>query len=160
MKKAEFTPQFLARFWSKAIVKDPNQCWEWTAAKCPSGYGRIKHGRETLKAHRVAWELFNAEPLGERWACHHCDNPSCVNPAHIYAGNVKTNNRDTVARGRRQIAGLSGSANPRSKLTEEDVHKIRSRIALGEGNMDIAKDFPVTHATVSLIRLGKGWAQA
>jgi hypothetical protein len=76
-------------------------CWHWQGPLTPSGYGCIQYvtGEKAL-AHRVAYELF-VGPIPEGlFACHHCDNPPCCNPNHLYAGTPADNSRDMVARGR------------------------------------------------------------
>lgn len=87
------------RFWSK--VKKTETCWEWTGATTPSGYGQIWNEGKAHLATRVSYELWAGKP----WpigllACHHCDNPICVRPEHIFPGTVRDNNLDAVSKGR------------------------------------------------------------
>ena len=154
---AIYSPTHTARFWSKAKVGSDAECWPWQAGKCRDGYGKFGVHGWTLRAHRIAWEMFNGEPLGERFACHTCDNPACVNPNHIYAGDMRTNVADAVERGRLRAANQAGESNPRAKLTMDDVREIRRRIDAGETNIAIARDFPVTHSMVSRIRRSRSW---
>lgn len=94
----------IERFWEKVAVSDPDECWEWTGAiRQPSGYGVISaigNNRVQLLAHRVSaaihFGMFGRRDL----VCHHCDNRRCVNPAHLYLGNERTNARDMMNRGR------------------------------------------------------------
>lgn len=90
------------RFWEK--VEQGPGCWEWMAGRdSATGYGRIRIGRAGSKhqlAHRVSWELANGPIPDGLWVLHHCDNPPCVNPAHLYLGTTIDNNRDRDARGR------------------------------------------------------------
>lgn len=100
MKKAE-----LDRFWSKVAIGMDDECWPWTGAKLPKGYGRVKiNGRAEL-AHRVAF-------FGQNWShavrrapepiiLHACDNPSCCNPKHLSLGTYRQNYADSVVRERR-----------------------------------------------------------
>lgn len=90
------------RFWAK--VQKTNGCWLWTASKNSQGYGWIGaggRGGAMLKAHRVAYELtYSRIPQG-LLVCHHCDNPTCVRPAHLFLGSASDNIRDCLAKGRR-----------------------------------------------------------
>lgn len=91
------------RFFAKIKVTD--YCWEWTAGKSsqrPSrAYGVFCVGGTLFKAHRLAWELFNNQRIPPQMvACHHCDNPCCVNPLHIFVGTSKDNAADVEKKGR------------------------------------------------------------
>lgn len=89
---------FEERFWSYVDVKKYNQCWEWKRAKYPQGYGRF--GKNY--AHRLAYEFKKGNiPLG-LCVFHSCDNPSCVNPKHLWLGTTMDNikDRDNKGRGR------------------------------------------------------------
>lgn len=88
---------------------------------------------------------------------HSCDNPACCNPLHIKPGTQMQNLRDMRDRGRQRHVGSPGESNPRAKLSLGDVENIRHRIACGETNISIATDYPVTHALISRIRVGKAW---
>lgn len=94
-------PTLLARFWKK--VNKGEGCWEWTAARSADGYGVIGaggRGGPLLRAHRVSYEIHNGPvPIG-MYVCHHCDNPPCVRPDHLYAGTNQQNQLDAVKRGR------------------------------------------------------------
>ena len=95
------------RFWSKVIKGSAGDCWHWTGAKLPKGYGKFSVGpratRKIINAHRIAWELTNG-PIPEGiWVLHDCDNPSCCNPMHLYLGTNTDNVRDKVSKGRQAI---------------------------------------------------------
>jgi hypothetical protein len=89
------------RFFDK--VEQPangSACWVWTAAKCSSGYGNFYFGGRVVQAHRVALALFRGIDAGESLVCHHCDNPKCVNPDHLFLGTHQDNADDKMRKGR------------------------------------------------------------
>lgn len=128
MAKTGPKPKPLAeRFWPKVDRSGgPEACWLWTGTKIPSGYGYVWTGKRDMGAHRVAWMLAHGtEPPSHLRVCHRCDNPSCVNPAHLFLGTNSDNMRDCVAKGRHVRVSLKGTANPRAKLSDRDVVELR-----------------------------------
>jgi hypothetical protein len=108
---------------------DPGGCWVWTAYRNQKGYGQIQVDNHPHRTHRVAWSLANG-PIPEGMSVlHSCDNPACVNPAHLHLGTVADNNQERCERGRSYKP--IGEANFRAKLTEQQVLEIRTRYALG-----------------------------
>lgn len=101
----------------KKYTVDPvTGCWNWYGSKDYCGYGRImlmSYGvREFKFAHRCAFEFHVRLLENGEHVCHHCDNPGCVNPDHLYAGNPKTNGNDKKVRGRAKGTQLFGKDNP------------------------------------------------
>lgn len=155
-KEERPTPTVEERFWAK--VRKTQTCWIWQGCKKPSGHGMFvpQKGR-AVSAHAFSLELHlgYATPEGKE-ACHRCDNPSCVNPRHVYYGTRQENVDDAWARGRHPI----GSARPAAKLHEDQVIEIRERYALGDDTKELAKEFGIKVPTLKHIVLGLKWKHA
>ena len=88
------------KFWSKVKVGAPDDCWEWQAAKSHKGYGLYMVAYKHWRAHRFAWTITNGKIPENLCVMHKCDNPPCVNPAHLSLGTVKDNNLDRINKNR------------------------------------------------------------
>lgn len=156
-KATQFKPltEPLATRFHKSYIPEPNSgCWLWLESCDTKGYARIR--RDTngglQLAHRVSWELAHQQKT-RLFILHHCDNPSCVNPDHLYAGTQKDNMRDRSARGRGNWP--KGEQNPRAKLTNEKVALIR---ADARSQSKIAKDFGVSQTLIWAVKNNKKWS--
>lgn len=154
-----------SRFWAK--VDRSGDCWLWTGHRNEQGYGKCYlFGRLGRFAHRVAWEYERGPISPGICVLHRCDNPSCVRIDHLFLGTRDDNNKDRALKGRSFHA--SGSLHSQAKLTEARVLDMRARygwVRLGQGrrpkgqpsNVEIAKEFGVSHYQVSLILRRKEW---
>ena len=84
-------------------IDKTDDCWEWKGWKDKDGYGGLSYKGVTYKAHRVSYELYSGIAPGDKCVCHSCDNPSCVNPDHLWLGTQKENVHDMIAKGRRVL---------------------------------------------------------
>lgn len=156
------------RFWSKVIKTD--NCWLWTAGRAGSQlYGAFKIDGIQRRAHRVAWELVNGPIPPGLVVLHACDNPICVNPAHLRLGTNAENSADMVAKGRQATGEHSGSRlhlekRPRgerhhkAKLTEAQVREMRTLAESGVSSPKLAKQFGITKAAVLDIIHRRHWS--
>ena len=144
-------------FWDKVAKAGPDDCWPWLGSKTDRGYGGWKRNGRFFRASRLVLQAkLGRELQRHEFACHACDNPSCVNPLHLWLGDNAANVADMVRKGRSLKGRRSGEDNLHSKLTQGEVRQIR---ALG-GTMTqarIAERFGVAQPTVSDILTGKRW---
>ncbi len=96
----------IKRFVAKVYV-DPNNwsgCWLWTGVKARGNRGQFKLNKKKVLAPRFSYTLYKGVIPHGQVVCHSCDNPTCVNPAHLWLGTQGDNLRDCVAKGRHHLA--------------------------------------------------------
>lgn len=86
------------RLFDKALIGDG--CWEWQGAKAKQGYGLLAIDYRNRLAHRLAYHAWYGIDPGDLFVCHHCDNPSCIRPDHLFLGTAADNTQDAVIKGR------------------------------------------------------------
>ena len=164
VKKTTSPPEY--RFWNKVSKDGPihpvyGQCWVWLSPLNHNGYGQFMIAGEVLRPHRYSYELHIGDIPEGLGVLHHCDNPSCVRPSHLFVGTALDNQRDKVSKDRQ----ARGEGNARHKLTEEEVIEIRRRYKLRSnryhdpvnGQGALAKEFHTTQANISIIVREVGW---
>lgn len=147
----------VTRFWGLIDVRGPEECWPFRAAVAAGRHGFLNIKGRRYRAHALALALEVGPPPKAGTVCRHsCDYPPCCNPAHLAWGTYKQNTQDAVARGRmhRWNGERAGSRNPFAKLSEADVHLIRSRYAPAKR---MAEQLGVTVTTINSILAGKSW---
>ncbi len=135
------------RFWSKVDVGNPDECWEWISFRDSEGFGHFSIKGRQYYSHRVAWYLTFGRISKGLCVCHHCDNPSCVTPSHLFLGTQRDNLQDASRKGHW------------GKLTADDVREIREILSEGDwSRQEIADAFGVRRSHISRIKRGKKWA--
>lgn len=151
----------LSRFWSKvdkASRQGPNgDCWEWVGCREGLGYGTIGIEKRNYRAHRVMFSITRGDIPHGLCVLHRCDNPACVNPAHLWLGTNADNVHDRNMKGRANIP--RGKGHWRSKLSANKVREIRKKSATGEWfQRELAAEYGVCIATVNQVLHRKRWA--
>lgn len=145
----------MKRFWDK-VQKQKNGCWDWIGSKNNNGYGNFKYNGHCVKAHRFSLELQGVEIPHGKLVCHKCDNPSCVNPEHLFIGTHIENMKD-MADKKRSIT-RHGENSHFSKLTKKIVDEIRAKYSNRKtSTATIAKIYGVSQPMISYILIGKNW---
>lgn len=143
------------RLLAKARITEGG-CWEFTGFCLPNGYGRIGGKGGSKLAHRVSYEVHVGKIPEGMHVCHHCDNPPCVNPKHLFAGTRSDNTQDMVRKGRGHKITASpktrNMAHWKAKLTPDQVQQIRSRTA--EPRKTLAAEFGTSARYISAIICG------
>ena len=142
------------RFWSKVDKNAPNGCWVWIASRDGGGYGHLRIGDKTVRAHRLSYEWANG-PIPEGvCVLHHCDNPPCVNPAHLFGGSLAENAADKTRKGRNGVP--EGEAHPNAKLTNAEAALIRETYGGRHGEKAaLARRYKVSHRTIRNVIEGR-----
>jgi hypothetical protein len=161
MKFQELSKAALIRFWEK--VHKSEGCWNWTASKDRRGYGHFSlngRGAAPVKAHRLSFFVATGVEPGDSDVCHHCDNPACVRPDHLFLGTAKDNAMDASKKGRLKNNGKNckGAQNPAAKLTDKNVIQIRGMLRLKISKGTIAKLFKVSRKAIQKIQTGESWS--
>jgi hypothetical protein len=146
------------RFWGKVEKGHPVACWPWFRAKNANGYGLFRIAGSTRLAHRIAWKLEHGEISDGLLVLHRCDNPACVNPAHLRLGTQSDNMAECHARGRSRIPAFRGETHPQAKLDHEKAAEIRTLYkGGGYSHLGLAKLFQVSETTIREILVGERW---
>jgi len=136
------------RFWEK--VDCSGDCWVWIAGKDKDGYGKFKINNREVRAHRASLILNGISIPNDKLVCHHCDNPSCVRPSHLFIGSAFDNSLDRDTKGRTPRGEDHGS----STLCELDVWLIRN---LDLSYSKMANFFDISKGHISNVIARRVW---
>lgn len=141
-------------------LKIVGDCWVWTGATMPKGYGVLSFGGKYGKVRCIhSFIFFLTENQIPPMVCHHCDNPSCGRPSHLFAGNGRINCDDKIRKGRAKSA--IGEQAGASKLTDEKVLEIRRRYQSWAHTHNtgtrLAEQFGVSPSTIYQVLRGESW---
>ena len=166
------------RLWAK--TEDVAGCWLWLGAKSNKGYGNIYYKGSTWRTHRLAWFLSRGPIPDGLLVCHHCDNPACINPEHLFVGTVGDNSKDMLSKGRgvfqkyperrargdrhgthTQPQSWLGERNGAAKLTGVQVQAIIVQYASGHvTQLSLARQYGVSFQAVCKIIRGQRWGHS
>lgn len=138
-------------FWINVEVKEAKDCWPWKKFKKPDGYGLFRFNRGKWMSHRFAFWIINKTL--PRFVCHTCDNPSCCNPNHLFAGDAAKNNKDMVAKGRQ----ARGEGHGTSRFTEKIIKEMRNLYEGGASQRALAKKYQTDRIVIQRIVNRKTW---
>lgn len=142
----KLTDKDKSRFWSK--VDKSGDCWTWTASKNHGGYGQFGANGKGYISHRVSWSISNGDIPKGMLICHHCDNPPCVNPDHLFLGTYQDNMDDKMRKGRHGT----------QKVRTRDIPIMMMCRRKGMEYSDIADLFSLSTSTVNNILIGRAWS--
>jgi len=163
VKKSKVVRPLKERFWEKVNKNGPIQphmttaCWMWTSAMSYQGYGYITTTKgHSKKAHRLSFEFAYSIIPQSMQVLHRCDNPSCVNPEHLFLGSNSDNVADKVSKGR--SPDFRGDKNPAAKITKIQAGEIRNKYALGNiSQRKLASEYGITQRAIWFIIHNQHW---
>lgn len=158
--------ELIPKFWSEVAIAGPDECWIWTGNRhrnparyggCKT-YGRFHVGKRVyVKSHRIAFTLEKGPIPDGMFVCHTCDNPGCVNPAHLFAGTAKDNRRDQDSK----LRHYRGESVNTAKLTAEKVMAIIRAFEERKGEdgiySNLGREFGVSNNQIHNIVKGRSW---
>lgn len=142
--------EWIVQFSGKTRIN--GDCIEFTRAKCPQGYGRVWYKNKIWLSHRLSYRLSFGKFDEALFVCHHCDNPACINPDHLFLGTNRDNLDDMLRKGRSQKC--QGELHSQRKLTEEEIVSIRKDERIYRL---IAAEYGIAEAYVSRIKSKQTW---
>ena len=126
-------------------------CWIWMGAILKNGYGKVRDAEmNSALAHRASYSHYKGNLSKDKYVCHTCDIPSCVNPNHLFLGTPTENQQDSKRKGRATKATF--------KLDRLKISEIKSYLNHGYSQKKIANLFNISQSMVSMINTKRTWS--
>lgn len=146
-------------FWSNVSIGNDKDCWEWIALSGTNQYAQTHFNGKSIRCHRLAYELTYGEILDGMLVCHHCDNPPCCNPKHLFLGTHQDNIDDRERKGRNKLPKVKGENHGNHKLTNNQIIKIRNLYSSGNYSYRLlSKMYSVSFSQIRNIVKRKAWS--
>lgn len=165
MSEVQYMQQVERRFLD-ALQRESNGCWRWKQRCNSHGYGQTRIHQTKIASHRLAYTLFCGPIPDGMCVLHHCDNPPCCRPDHLFLGTMKDNMQDMAKKKRAQngftkgtdcLVKYSGENNSSAKLSAERVLAMRAEFAAGSTLTEIAEKYRHSLSGVHAIIHRKTW---
>lgn len=138
----------ISELFDKNWLQEPDTgCWLWQRSKTPRGYGKLVVDGKLTSAHRFSYSRANGAITSDQHVLHRCDNPSCVNPAHLFLGTHEANMVDMTSKGR------SGKA----KHSPAEVTKARRLYREGHTRAEVSRMTGIRYTNLCYILRGNTW---
>lgn len=153
-----------ASIWDRVERRGPDECWRWLGSHSTNYYSEnygqdrrpaVSYDGRNWYVYRLIYQWTTGEELGDRFARHSCDNPSCVNPAHVVPGTAKDNSADMMRRGR--AIGPRGEKCWKARLTNVKVRAMRAEHAAGASRTELMHRYGVSRTAVALVVRRSTW---
>ena len=139
--------------------EEQGECYVWTGPQASRGYGQYRkpncRKKTRCTAHRLSFIAHHGSIPEGLLVMHLCDNPGCINPAHLVVGSHDANMVDMKLKGR----APHGSKHPRAKLTTEQAQEIRVLAKYGYAHEDLAVMFQVSRPTITKVANGTSYGR-
>lgn len=146
-----YIKECVKRFYEKIKI-DEKGCWLWFGCTNEK-YGILRFKNTNIYAHRFCYEYIKKIKIDDKFVCHSCDRPLCVNPDHLFLGTHDDNMKDAKSKQRHAF----GEKHYQKKLREKEVKEICKLVKCGLSQSQISKIFDIEQTNISHIKLGKNW---
>lgn len=148
-KIPELTADIIEKFENNVFYASPCGCHYWTRPLHKSGYAYLYFKGTTYLVSRLAYTIYKGPIPQGFYICHHCDNPACVNPNHLFAGTPKQNVIDML--NKKRNTPLRGENNGQAKLSNKQADEVKRLHKEGKTQVEISRIFGVHKSTIHLI---------